>query len=73
MQFIRIEDVNALYRKGLAASEERNDMYRKAVVKMRNFQRMKSDAENLLKKQLQANRALLHHILFTENISFRNH
>jgi hypothetical protein len=73
VQLIRIEDVNQLFRKGFAAAQERNDLYRKAVVKMRNFNQYKTEAEKLLKQQMQVHRAMLHTILFTQNLSFKNH
>jgi hypothetical protein len=73
VQLIRIDDVNVLFKRGITAAQERNETYCKAVVKMRNFQRFKTDAELLLKKQLQVHRAMLHTILFTQNLSFQNH
>ena len=71
--FIRKQNVEKLLARGFEAAQERNEHYRKAVIKMRNFQRFKTDAESLLKQQMQAHRAMLHNILFVQNLSFKNH
>jgi hypothetical protein len=73
VQLIRLDDVNQLFRKGFETAQERNEHYRKAVARMRTFSQYKTEAEKLLKQQLQVHRAMLHNILFHQNLSFKNH